>query len=413
MPKINTKKMSAPNFQIANFQANAFVIVEGKAAPGFFIIRQGKVRLSPEMPIPGEDPSQILGPGDFFGVVSCMSIHPHIETAQTLAPTSMIAVGRDQFGVLIQKNAPIAMKIIRYFSQRLRIIDKAITKLTFHSTVEENPELMFQIGEFYLGKQEYRHAAYAYQRYLQYFPNGGHSAQAKQRLQSMNAPMQGPVASAANLARSFPDGSMIMVEHEPGTELYIIQQGRVKITKVVNENEVLLAVLNPGDIFGEMALLENKPRSASAIAHGNVATLAINKQNFEGMVQAQPQLAVKLITLLSERIWLAYRQLANLLITDPAGRVYDHLLTQVHKKKVQIQPKMPYTFDLGTADVIKMLGFVPQKGEQIMIQVLEDRNMKLDQGKLICNDLAELEKQVQFHRKRSAMERKRETAKGM
>ena len=60
-----------------------------------------------------------------------------------------------------------------------------------------------------------------------------------------------------------------------------------------------------------------------------------------------------------------------------------------------------------------MLGFVPQKGEQIMIQVLEDRNMKLDQGKLICNDLAELEKQVQFHRKRSAMERKRETAKGM
>ena len=125
-------------FQIANFQQNAFVIVEGKAAPGFYIVRQGKVRLTAEMPIPGEETNLILNPGDFFGVVSSMSGHPHIETAQCLANTSMINVGRDQFGVLIQKNAPIAMKIIRYFSQRLHIIDRAITKLTFHSTVEED-----------------------------------------------------------------------------------------------------------------------------------------------------------------------------------------------------------------------------------------------------------------------------------
>lgn len=404
--------MSAPIFQIANYQPNAFVTVEGKNAPGFFIIRQGKVRLSPEMPIPGEEPHQLLGPGDFFGVVSCMSAHPHIETSQTLVPTSLIGVGRDQFGVLIQKNAPIAMKIIRYFSQRLRIIDRAITKLTFHSaSSEDDPQQIFKIGEFYMGKQEYRHAAYAYQRYLQYFPNGQFAGHCKQKLQSMNAPLSVPPVSSANLARNFQDGSMIMAEHEPGTELYIIQQGKVKITKVVNENEVLLAVLNPGDIFGEMSLLENKLRSASAIAHGNVATLAINKQNFEGMVQAQPQLAVKLITILSERIWLAYRQLSNLLISNPIGRVYDHLLTQVQKKKVPINAKVPYTFDLGTADIIKMLGFVQQKGEQLMIQVLEDRNMKLDQGKIICQDLSELEKQVQFYIKQSAMERKREAAK--
>ena len=51
-----------------------------------------------------------------------------------------------------------------------------------------------------------------------------------------------------------------------------------------------------------MALLENKPRSASAITFGDVNLLVINKQNFEGMVQAQPQLATRLIQLLSERI---------------------------------------------------------------------------------------------------------------
>jgi CRP/FNR family transcriptional regulator len=303
------------------------------------------------------------------------------------------------------------MKIIRYFSQRLRIIDRAITKLTFHSTVEEDPQLMFNIAQFYTGKQEMKHAAYAYQRYLQYYPNGSFAAQAKMALQNMSAPMSVPAPAGNALARSFADGQMIFIEHEPGNELYIIQGGKVKITKIVNDNEVLLAVLNPGDIFGEMALLENKPRSASAVAFGNVTTLAINKQNFETMVQAQPQLATKLITLLSERIWLAYRQLANLLISDPVGRMYDMLLTQVQKKKVAIQPKTSYVFDIGSAELLKMLGYPADKGEEYLITMLSDKNMRLDQGKFICKDLAELEKQVQFIRKRAAAERQREQAK--
>ncbi|MCX7632627.1 MAG: cyclic nucleotide-binding domain-containing protein [Turneriella sp.] len=398
-------------FQIVNFQPNTFVIVEGKAAPSFFIVRQGRVRLSTEIPIPGEDPNLILNTGDFFGVVSAMSGHPHIETAQCLAPTSLISVGRDQFGMLIQKNAPIAMKIIRYFSQRLRIIDQAITKLTFHSSVEEDPQLMFSIGQFYYNKQEFKQAAYAYQRYLQYYPNGTFAAQAKIALQNMNAPLTAPAPATNALSRNFEDGQMIFIEHEPGNELYIIQSGRVKITKIVNDNEVLLAVLGAGDIFGEMALLENKPRSASATAFGSVSTLAINKQNFETMVQAQPQLATRLITLLSERIWLAYRQLANLLITDPVGRMYDMLLTQVQKKKIAIQPKTSHVFDFGSAELLKMLGYPPEKGEEYLITMLNDKNLRLDHGKFICRDLAELEKQVQFIRKRAAAERQREQAK--
>lgn len=405
--------MSGGIFKMANYQQNAYVVVEGKAAPAFFIIRQGKATLANEIPIPGEDAQMVLGPGDFFGVVSCMSGHPHIETAQTLMPTSFIMVGRDQFGTLIQKNAPIAMKIIRYFSQRLRIIDRAITKLSFQTQVDEDsdPQKMFNIGEFYFERQEFSHATYAYQAYLRFFANGQYSAQAKGRLQAMNAPMQAPPRDSANLNRTFPDKQMIFIEHEPGAELYIIQGGRVKITKIVNENEVLLAVLQPGDIFGEMALLENQPRNASAVAHGNVTTLAINKQNFESMVQAQPQLAVKLITILSDRIWTAYRQLANKLISTPIGQVYDMMLTLVQKKKVPIQAKAQHTFDITAQELMKMLSFPPAKAEEYIMRLTEDKNIRLDQGRIICMDLLELQKQVQFYRKQAAMERKRDAAR--
>ena len=300
------------------------------------------------------------------------------------------------------------MKIIRHFSQRLRVIDRAITKLSFHSTVEEDPQLMFNVGEYYYEKQEARQAGYAYQKYLKYFPNGNYANQCKQRLAAMSASQESPVVKRHNLAVSFKDGDIIFIEHEPGSELYIIQQGKVKITKIVDQKEVLLAVLRPGDIFGEMALLENKPRSATAIAHANIVSLAINKANFEIMVQARPQLAVKLITILSERIWTAYRQLANLLISDPIGRIYDMLLTLVQKSKVPIAPKASHIFDIGAKELCNMLGFEESAGEGYTLTFLEDKNFRLDEGKIICLNLVELEKQVQIFRKKTALERKRE-----
>ena len=398
-------------FKIASFPTNAAVVVEGKRAECFFILRQGDVSVSPEIPIPGEEASQRLGPGDFFGVVSCMSGHPHIETTQTLTPSSMILVGKDQFGMLIQKNAPIAMKIIRHFSQRLRIIDRAIMRLSFHNTSGEDPQLMFQVGEYYYEKQEARQAAYAYQKYLQYFPNGTYSSQCKERLTVMSAPLEASPVKRHNLAAYFRDKEVIFIEHEPGAELYIIQQGSVRITKIVDQNEVLLAVLRPGDIFGEMSLLENKPRSATATTHENIVVLAINKANFETMVQAQPQLAVKLITILSERIWTAYRQLANLLISDPIGRIYDLLLTLAEKNKIPTQAKTSHTFDISVQELSRMLGYNPAEGEKYVIKFIEDKNFRLEAGKITCSNLSELEKQVQFFRKKAALERKREGAR--
>jgi CRP-like cAMP-binding protein len=203
---------------------------------------------------------------------------------------------------------------------------------------------------------------------------------------------------------------MIFCEFEPGNELFIIQNGKVKITKIVNE-EVLLAVLKQGDIFGEMALLDNKPRSASAITFGDVEVLAINKSNFENMVQAQPQLATRLIQLLSERIWIAYRQLENLMIRDHIGRIYDTLLIQIEKLKIKIAPKATHKFDIGTRELINMVGLPPEKGDIMMVQLLEDKNIRLEEGKIFCSDLEELEKTALFYRKKSAMERKREVNK--
>lgn len=399
------------SFQMLNFKAGSYVVIEGKReALNFFIIRQGKLKTTKENPVIGDDGSQVLGPGDFFGVESAMSGHSRIETVMALSDCSLIVCNNDQFGLLIQKNAPVAMKIIRSFSVKLRAFDNTITRLSFRNAVEEDPSHLFSLGEHWLKEGRTKHAAYAFQKYLQWVPQGDRVSQAKMQLQSLNMPLRAPVIPETSINRQYKPDEMIFCENEPGRELYIIQSGRVKITKMVDSQEVMLAVLQTGDIFGEMALLDNKPRSASAIASENTTMLAINKANFETMVQQQPQLATRLITLLSERIWMAYRQLANLMITDPVGRLYDTLLTLAEKHHVKIAAKAAYTYEIGGKDLLKMVGLDPARDEKYLMELLKSRWLKLDEGKIICMDLGELEKQVQFYRKRSSMERKRDKA---
>ncbi|MBI3396409.1 MAG: cyclic nucleotide-binding domain-containing protein [Spirochaetia bacterium] len=382
-------------FQMVNFKAGSYCIIEGKRdANAFFIIRQGKVKTHKDSPVVGEEASVVLGPGDFFGVESAMTGHSRIETVVAATDVSLISVNNDQFGLLIQKNAPVAMKIIRSFSAKLRAFDTTITRLSFRGAVEEDPAHLFDLAEYYLAQQRPNHAAYAYQRYLQYCPQGEKVSMGKLRLQQMNKPLKAPPVNESSINRVYKEEDMIFCENEPGRELYIIQGGRVKITKMVDGQEVLLAVLQPGDIFGEMALLDNKPRSASAIVAENATMLAINKVNFETMVKAQPQLAT----------------LSNLMISDPTGRLFDMLLTLAEKAHVVVKPKASYNFEIGGKDLLKMVGFDPNNDERLLLEILKARWMKLDEGKMICLDLSELEKQVSFFRKQAAMARKKSAA---
>ncbi len=404
--------MAATQFKVENYMADSFILVEGKKnASNFYIIRSGRVKIAKETPVISEEPYTILGPGDFFGVVSCMAGHARQETAVALENVSLISVEKDLFGLLIQKNPTVAMKIIRFFSRKLRQFDSAITSLSLKTTGEEDPEHLYHIGEFYLKKRAFNHAIYAYQKYIQHCPSGQNRDRSIERLKTLKAPFKFPeMPYRTGMNRKYPDNTMLFSESEPGDELFIIQNGKVKITKIVDE-EILLAVLKTGDIFGEMALLDNKPRSASAISYGDVSVLAINKSNFEGMVQAQPQLATRLIQLLSERTWTAYRQLENLMIRNPLGRIYDTLLIQIEKQKIPIEFKKPHNFEFGSKELINMVGISPIEGESLIVKLLEDKNIMLKEGKIISTDLSELEKTVQFFKKQTALERQREANK--
>ena len=396
---------------LVNFKKGSYIIVEGKQKADFFyILRGGNVRISKEVEVVEEEGGNLLAPGDFFGVVSTMSSHSHIETAQAVSDVSLISVHREQYGLLIERNAPVAMKIIQQFSKKMRYLDEALTRITLKSAGGEDISHLFKVAEYYARQSQYNQAYYAYHQYIKYCPSGENLEMARERMGKIK-----PYAKAVYLdvendqefTRTYPKDTMIFSESQPGQELYIIQKGSVKIAKIVNDNEVLLALLKPGDIFGEMSILEDKPRSASAIAHEDSVLLAVNKANFKRMVATQPQIITRLTQLLSERIWFIYKQLANTQLTNPLGRLYDALLIQLERLRIPINAGEAYTFDFGPKELINLVGLPKNEGNGVVRKLYENTKLKIVDNKIHVTDVQEIDKQAKYYRKMEKIERAR------
>lgn len=111
----------------------------------------------------------------------------------------------------------------------------------------------------------------------------------------------GSTESSQYLGR-FKAGEYIFRETERGTEMFIIQQGKVEILKKVHGVEQRVALLEEGDFFGEMAILEDLPRSASARAATDCALLCIDNATFDQMVRHHPEIPVRMLRKLSSRL---------------------------------------------------------------------------------------------------------------
>jgi CRP-like cAMP-binding protein len=112
------------------------------------------------------------------------------------------------------------------------------------------------------------------------------------------------------LGKVYGDGEEIVRQGETGDCMYVIQKGQAEAIQGKEGKAVRLAVLGEGDVFGEMALFERKPRSATVRALGEVRVLTIDKKTFLRRVHEDPSLAFRILQKMSWRI----RQLDNELV---------------------------------------------------------------------------------------------------
>lgn len=386
------------------FRKDSYILVEGNAVSDrFYIIQSGHVKVMHQNEF-SEMTAQVLGPGDFIGVISCMSQRSQIERVIALSDVVCIAVRREQYPELIEKNTPVALKIIRTFAHRMRILNEVLMIRTLKNASSELPSQMLTVAEYYDSVGQYSIACFAYYQFLKSCRSGADAEKAAKRFNVLRNSVK-PVYLEPNhdLVRAYPAETMVFSEAQPGSDMFVIQEGTVKITKIVDGTEMILAVLKKGDMVGEMALLENKPRSASAIAKDACRLMTINRMNFNQMVVSQPQLIARLTTTLAERLWAMHRQLTNtLLAANPLARMTDMLSLQVEKTRIEFHKGMEYQTSLSVEDIATMCGLKKGDRERHLYNFMNSSLIRIVNGTIFVPDCLELIKQSEFYRKQIA-----------
>jgi CRP-like cAMP-binding protein len=117
----------------------------------------------------------------------------------------------------------------------------------------------------------------------------------------------------AKFLTHFDNGQVLFHEGDDGDDMYIIQSGRVAIKKRVKDGDATLAVLEKGDFFGEMAILERMPRSATAEVVEEGDLIVISGEMFGDMIKANPEIAVRMLRKQSIRLRETNRQVESLM----------------------------------------------------------------------------------------------------
>lgn len=194
--------------------------------------------------------------------------------------------------------------------------------------------------------------------------------------------------------REFPRGTVLFKEGEPGKEMYVVQAGKVNITKRVRETEKILATLGPGEFFGEMSILNNKPRSAGATIAEDSKLLVIDPRTFEAMLRGNAEIAVRLIKKLGERLQEADDQIENLLLRDPVSRVVHVLMQQAARRGKPVPQGTLVTGNLR--ELHSRMGLMAEEVDDALGKIIKARLLAVVPEGAVIPDLAKMKQYLEF-----------------
>jgi CRP/FNR family transcriptional regulator, cyclic AMP receptor protein len=164
-------------------------------------------------------------------------------------------------------------------------------------------------------------------------------------------------------ARDFAAGTVLFEEGQPGDFMYVVASGDVEIRRKVGDIERVLAVLPPGDFFGEMAILNSRPRSATAVVRVDSRLIVIEGRTFEAMLRARPEIAMRIIKALAMRLEGANQQVELLLLPTPNHKVVQCLRHMADEQLILAGQSGGVGATPGTAIL------VPKRVEDIAVRV--------------------------------------------
>lgn len=157
--------------------------------------------------------------------------------------------------------------------------------------------------------------------------------------------------------RHFPKGEVIFHRGDAGSVLYIIRSGQVKITLFSEQGqEAVLALLMPGDFFGELALFDGRPRSATAIAVEPTETIALHRDDFLEFIRRHPEVTINMFAVLSSRLRQTDELLEDTVFLDTPARLAKRLLELADTHGINTEKGTEINLRLTQQDLANLVG---------------------------------------------------------
>lgn len=195
--------------------------------------------------------------------------------------------------------------------------------------------------------------------------------------------------------RTFKRGTMIFHKDQAGDALYVIESGRVRLfLPRESGGELTVEIAGPGDVFGELALLDGRPRSASAETLDDAAVYTISRAEFTQYVTAAPQFAVAIIELLSSRLRHVTEYAESLAFLDVHARLARVLLEMGERYGAPKESAVEINFDLTQADLATMVGATRERVNRALASFRAQGLIELRGRKIVLLDPVRLRRRV-------------------
>ncbi len=178
-------------------------------------------------------------------------------------------------------------------------------------------------------------------------------------------------------------GTAVMHEGDAIDALYIVISGRLKVTVgEADGKETILSILGPGEFFGEMGLIDDRPRSASVVAIEPCELLAVARRAFRKCLVEKPELAMAVMRVLVKRLREADRKIGSLAMLDVYGRVARLLLDMAEN----VDGRRVVTRRLSKQDIAKMIGASREMVSKVMKDLQVSGYIEVEGSTIVLRD---------------------------
>ena len=197
--------------------------------------------------------------------------------------------------------------------------------------------------------------------------------------------------------RRFRKGETVFHQGDPGDALFIVAGGSVKVVLPADEatEPAIVAVLGSGEFFGELALLDGAPHSATIVALEPTETLVLRRDTFLGLIDTEPELRRALLSSLAAEIRRLTGHVEDLHFLDLPGRLASRILQLAGSEQPDASGAVTISWPYTQSELAGMIGGSRQSVNRLLADLVEEGLVRIERDRLVVVDVNRLEGTVE------------------